>query len=89
MSGKQQDNVWKLPSKQVGVLVTFLTRYRGETRRQQIFQDEKQDSNGSCVFGFSGTDRIEVSNGDGSMRTVLIWENLDRPRDIVVDPIGG
>lgn len=41
------------------------------------------------VFGFSGTDRIEVSNADGSMRTVLIWENLDRPRDIVVDPIGG
>lgn len=39
-----------------------------------------------CV---SGTDRIEVSNADGSMRTVLIWENLDRPRDIVVDPIGG
>jgi len=37
----------------------------------------------------SGTDRIEVSNADGSMRTVLIWENLDRPRDIVVDPIGG
>lgn len=23
------------------------------------------------------------------MRTVLVWENLDRPRDIVVDPIGG
>lgn len=41
------------------------------------------------VFGFLGTDRIEVSNADGSMRTVLIWENLDRPRDIVVDPIGG
>jgi hypothetical protein len=39
-----------------------------------------------CV---SGTDRIEVSNADGTMRTVLIWENLDRPRDIVVDPIGG
>uniref|UniRef100_A0AAY4CH57 EGF-like domain-containing protein n=1 Tax=Denticeps clupeoides TaxID=299321 RepID=A0AAY4CH57_9TELE len=37
----------------------------------------------------AGTDRIEVSNADGSMRTVLIWENLDRPRDIVVDPIGG
>lgn len=37
----------------------------------------------------SGTDRIEVSNVDGSMRTVLIWENLDRPRDIVVDPVGG
>uniref|UniRef100_A0A2I3LF72 EGF-like domain-containing protein n=2 Tax=Papio anubis TaxID=9555 RepID=A0A2I3LF72_PAPAN len=26
---------------------------------------------------------------DGSMRTVLIWENLDRPRDIVVEPMGG
>uniref|UniRef100_A0A3Q2GKG7 Low density lipoprotein receptor-related protein 4 n=1 Tax=Cyprinodon variegatus TaxID=28743 RepID=A0A3Q2GKG7_CYPVA len=37
----------------------------------------------------AGTDRIEVSNADGSMRTVLIWENLDRPRDIVVDPTGG
>lgn len=42
-----------------------------------------------CLFGVLGTDRIEVSNADGSMRTVLIWENLDRPRDIVVDPIGG
>lgn len=38
---------------------------------------------------FVGTDRIEVSNTDGTMRTVLIWENLDRPRDIVVDPVGG
>uniref|UniRef100_A0A8C6LFG2 Low density lipoprotein receptor-related protein 4 n=1 Tax=Nothobranchius furzeri TaxID=105023 RepID=A0A8C6LFG2_NOTFU len=42
-----------------------------------------------CLFLVSGTDRIEVSNADGSMRTVLIWENLDRPRDIVVDPTGG
>lgn len=37
----------------------------------------------------AGTDRIEVANTDGSMRTVLIWENLDRPRDIVVEPMGG
>lgn len=37
----------------------------------------------------AGTDRIEVANTDGSMRTVLIWENLDRPRDIVVEPLGG
>ena len=36
-----------------------------------------------------GTDRIEVANTDGSMRTVLLWENLDRPRDIVVEPTGG
>lgn len=44
----------------------------------------------SCsLLTFVGTDRIEVSNTDGTMRTVLIWENLDRPRDIVVDPVGG
>jgi sugar lactone lactonase YvrE len=23
------------------------------------------------------------------MRTLLVWDNLDKPRDIVVDPIGG
>ena len=37
----------------------------------------------------AGTDRIEVSNLDGTMRTVVIWENLDRPRDIIVDPLRG
>ncbi len=37
----------------------------------------------------AGTDRIEVSNLDGTMRTVLVWEGLDRPRDILVDPIDG
>lgn len=44
---------------------------------------------GPCFPISIGTDRIEVSNTDGTMRTVLIWENLDRPRDIVVDPVGG
>lgn len=34
----------------------------------------------------AGTKRIEVSNLDGSMRSILIWEGLDKPRDIVVDP---
>lgn len=33
--------------------------------------------------------RIEVSNLDGTMRTVLIWDDLDKPRDIVVDPLSG
>lgn len=33
--------------------------------------------------------RIEVSNLDGSMRGVLIWSGLKKPRDIVVDPISG
>ena len=42
-----------------------------------------------CPHSVAGTDRIEVANTDGSMRTVLIWENLDRPRDIVVEPMGG
>lgn len=37
----------------------------------------------------AGTNRIEVSRLDGSMRSLLIWQGLDRPRDIVVDPIGG
>lgn len=36
----------------------------------------------------SGTSRIEVSNMDGSHRALLIWEDLEKPRDIVVDPIG-
>lgn len=37
----------------------------------------------------AGTNRIEVSRLDGSMRSLLVWDGLDRPRDIVVDPIGG
>jgi low-density lipoprotein receptor-related protein 4 len=36
----------------------------------------------------AGTARIEVANSDGSMRGLLIWDELDKPRDIVVDPIG-
>lgn len=35
-----------------------------------------------------GTRRIEVSNIDGSIRAVLIWDQLYKPGDIVVDPIG-
>lgn len=35
-----------------------------------------------------GTKRIEVCNADGSMRAVLFWDQLDKPRDLVVDPIG-
>jgi low density lipoprotein receptor-related protein 5/6 len=34
----------------------------------------------------SGTDRIEVSHLNGSSRRVLVSENLDEPRAIVVDP---
>jgi hypothetical protein len=35
------------------------------------------------------TDLIEVANLNGSMRTLLIWTNLDKPRDIIVDPLEG
>lgn len=35
-----------------------------------------------------GSRRIEAATSDGSMRTVLIWDQIDKPRDIVVDPIG-
>ena len=34
----------------------------------------------------AGTNRVECSNLDGSMRAPLIYEGLDKPRDIVVDP---
>ena len=36
-----------------------------------------------------GTDKIEVSNFDGSQRSVVIWSGMERPRDIVVDPSNG
>ena len=36
----------------------------------------------------AGTNRIECSNLDGTMRTLLIHEGLDKPRDIVVNPSG-
>ena len=32
----------------------------------------------------TGTNRIEVANMDGSMRKVLIWQNLDSPRAIAL-----
>lgn len=32
----------------------------------------------------TGTNRIEVANLDGSMRKVLVWENLDSPRAIAL-----
>lgn len=37
----------------------------------------------------AGSKRIEVSDMDGLMRTVLIWDNLDKPRDIIVNPADG
>lgn len=38
-------------------------------------------------FTDSGTNRIEVASVDGKKRSLLIWQGLDKPRDIVVDPI--
>lgn len=32
----------------------------------------------------TGTNRIEVANLDGSMRKVLVWQNLDSPRAIAL-----
>lgn len=34
-------------------------------------------------------DLIEVSNLNGSMRSVLIYERLDQPMDLIVEPISG
>lgn len=35
------------------------------------------------------TNRIEVSNVDGSFRKVLYWQDLDQPRAIALDPFRG
>lgn len=37
----------------------------------------------------SETNRIEVSNLDGSLRKVLFWQELDQPRAIALDPTRG
>ena len=37
----------------------------------------------------SGTDRIEVSRLDGSSRKIIICDELDEPRAIIVDPVAG
>ncbi|XP_070804169.1 low-density lipoprotein receptor-related protein 6 isoform X5 [Pituophis catenifer annectens] len=37
----------------------------------------------------SETNRIEVSNLDGSLRKVLFWQELDQPRAIALDPVRG
>ena len=37
----------------------------------------------------SGTSRVEVSRLDGSMRKVLIWEDIEKPRAIVAHPAKG
>lgn len=36
-----------------------------------------------------GTNRIEVATLDGRLRTMLIWQRLEKPRDIVVNPMEG
>ncbi|KAL5006584.1 hypothetical protein ScPMuIL_015390 [Solemya velum] len=37
----------------------------------------------------SETNRIEVSNLNGSHRKVLFWQDLDQPRAIALDPVNG
>lgn len=37
----------------------------------------------------SETNRIEVSNLDGTFRKVLFWRRLDQPRAIALDPQNG
>ena len=34
----------------------------------------------------SELDVIEVSDLNGTIRSILIWDHLDQPRDIIVDP---
>jgi len=44
---------------------------------------------GNLYWVDSGTDRIEVSRLDGTMRTVLVTRGLVNPRGIAVDPVRG
>lgn len=37
----------------------------------------------------SETNRLDVSNLNGSFRSVLFWEELDQPRAIALDPLKG
>ena len=37
----------------------------------------------------AGLDRIEVCELSGRQRSVLIWEGIEKPRDIVLDPVHG
>lgn len=37
----------------------------------------------------SGTSKIEVSHLDGSSRSVLIWEGLEKPRALALHPVKG
>ena len=37
----------------------------------------------------AGLDRIEVCRLDGTQRSVIVWRDLERPRDIVLDPQRG
>lgn len=36
-----------------------------------------------------GTNRIEVATVDGRLRTMLIWQGIEKPRDIAVNPLEG
>lgn len=36
-----------------------------------------------------GTNRIEVATTNGKQRALLIWQGLNKPRDIVVNPLDG
>jgi len=44
---------------------------------------------GNLYVADSGTKRIEVVRGDGSMRAVVVSKGLNNPRGIAVDPVGG
>ena len=37
----------------------------------------------------SGTSRIEVSNLDGTHRKVLLWQSMEKPRAIALNPMEG
>lgn len=44
---------------------------------------------GNLYWCDSGTKRIEVSRLDGTMRKVLLWNDIKNPKNLLLDPKKG
>ncbi len=77
-------------------LRTISRAFRNGTSYELLFSDIGDaegltiDLAGGNLYWTSTTNNtVETSRLDGSFRKTLVKDNLDKPRDIIVDPIGG
>ena len=77
-------------------LRTISRAFRNGTGYEQLFNNFGVadgltiDLAGGNLYWTSETNNtVETSKLDGSFRKTLVKYNLDKPRDIIVDPIGG